>query len=80
MPDCVDFVVIKYDSNGKQVWVRRYDRSETTDFPTGIVLDNTGDLYVVGRVYPVSKYSNDGKLPWTSSFSGAGAATRRMAR
>ena len=44
-----DIVTIKYDSNGNQLWVQRYNGpANGDDIPTGIVVDGKGGVYVTG--------------------------------
>ena len=44
-----DIVAIKYDSNGNQLWVQRYDGpAHGDDIATGIVVDNQANVYVTG--------------------------------
>ena len=44
-----DIVTIKYDNNGNQLWVQRYDGpAPGDDIPTAIAVDNQGGVYVTG--------------------------------
>jgi hypothetical protein len=44
-----DVVTLKYDSNGNQLWVQRYNGpANGDDIGTGIVLDGNGGVYVCG--------------------------------
>lgn len=44
-----DIATIKYDSNGNQLWVHRYNGpANGDDIGTGIVLDGKGGVYVTG--------------------------------
>ncbi len=45
-----DFLVVKYDSTGKENWAKRYS-SAGADNLTGIVLDNLGQIYLAGNFY-----------------------------
>jgi uncharacterized delta-60 repeat protein len=50
-----DFLTLKYDWQGTQVWEILYDgpfigfRDDGSDSPAALVLDGSGDLYVTGR-------------------------------
>ncbi len=44
-----DIFTIKFDHNGNQVWVRRYNGpANGNDLATGLVVDSTGNVYVTG--------------------------------
>jgi hypothetical protein len=44
-----DIITIKYDNNGTQLWVQRYDGpAHGDDIATGIVVDNETNIYVTG--------------------------------
>jgi hypothetical protein len=44
-----DFTTVKYDTNGNELWVRRYDgEAHGYDSPKAIVLDKAGFVYVTG--------------------------------
>jgi len=43
---------IKYDADGKQLWISTYDTPKADSFfPTDIVIDATGDIYLVGEYW-----------------------------
>lgn len=42
-----DTVIIKYDTNGNQQWIKQLGTSEF-EFPRKITVDNAGNLYIVG--------------------------------
>ncbi len=44
----VDYVTIKYNSAGIQQWATRYNYSNGIDIPSGISLDNSGNVIVSG--------------------------------
>ena len=45
-----DYVAIKYDSNGSEVWAKRYDGPVNgADYITDIELDGDDDVYVTGQ-------------------------------
>lgn len=51
-----DFATLKYNTKGKQIWVRLYNGSPqgipSYNFPLAVVSDNTGNAYVVGSYMP----------------------------
>lgn len=76
-----DYLTIKYNNNGVQQWVARYDGvSHDADFANAFALDNDGGVYVTGRSYKTGqmadyvtvKYNNDGIQQWTSRYNGPG--------
>jgi len=42
-----DYATVKYDAEGNQLWVRRYD-SGGEDFPYALAVDDAGNTYVTG--------------------------------
>jgi uncharacterized delta-60 repeat protein len=74
-----DFATIKYDSNGVQQWVRRYDGSGQDDEPKDIAVIKNGEVVVTGfstgastgRDFLSIKYSSSGDTIWTRRFNGA---------
>ena len=73
-----DYATIKYDSNGVQQWVRRYDGSEQDDEPKNLAVTNAGDVIVTGysnnsstgRDYLTIEYDTKGDSLWTSRYNG----------
>lgn len=86
-----DCVTIKYDSNGIQSWIRRYNGSGFgSDYGNAIALDtNNGSVIICGGVYSGSpsyfdyliiKYSSIGGLQWLRTFSGVSTSWDDIAR
>jgi len=76
-----DIATIKYDKNGRQVWVRRYDGpGHGDDMATALALDGSGNVYVTGGSYysgsdydyVTVKYSPKGRLLWARRYSWPG--------
>jgi hypothetical protein len=78
-----DYVTIKYDSDGNELWASRYNGPiDNWDEPFAIKLDDPGNVYVTGRSnrsgiwfdfdYLTIKYGNDGVEQWTARFNGGG--------
>jgi uncharacterized delta-60 repeat protein len=74
-----DYVTVKYDSDGNQVWVARYDGPISgDDRPFGIAVDSSGNAYVTGRSYgdgtnydyATIKYDSNGDQDWVARFDG----------
>ncbi len=73
-----DFATIKYDPDGNELWVQRYDGPETgADAAYGIAVDNSGNVYVTGSsydsdvVYQYStvKYDPNGNELWARTYA-----------
>ncbi len=74
-----DYVTLKYDMSGNQVWVSRYNGSSNSDdIPSAIALDRNGNVYVTGRAintgtgedYTTIKYSSAGEQLWIATYDG----------
>lgn len=74
MEDCV---TIKYDSQGNEIWVRRFNGNlSANDRGLSISIDQLGNVYVVGfqngleseNQYILVKYNPDGTLQWIRSY------------
>ncbi|MBS1515349.1 MAG: SBBP repeat-containing protein [Bacteroidetes bacterium] len=80
-----DIATVKYNSSGVQQWVHRYDGpGNSDDYPSGIVVDSLGEIYVTGYSRGVNndydivtiKYTASGPLPlWIKRYNGTGNST-----
>ncbi len=79
-----DYCTIKYDPNGNQLWVARYDGPiHGYDDASSLALDNNGNIYVTGRStgvddsfdYCTIKYSTNGAFLWEARYNGTGNHT-----
>jgi len=79
----LDFLTIKYDANGNQVWAVLFDGpAHGVDFPSSNAIDAAGNIYDVGyisttasgRDYCTIKYNNNGVQQWVSTYNGPGNA------
>jgi uncharacterized delta-60 repeat protein len=68
-----DFLTLKYDPSGKQLWTARYNgEGNGDDYATAISVDSAGNVYVIGTsatphalTYLVAiKYNTDGTEQW----------------
>ena len=78
-----DYATVKYNTNGKQLWVKRYNgpaKDPSSDWPSDIALDGSGNVYVTGRSkgsgtdydYATIKYNTNGKQLWVKRYNGPG--------
>jgi uncharacterized delta-60 repeat protein len=84
----MDYATIKYDKNGQQLWVRRYDGpyfANVFDEALDIKVDQFGNVYVTGRSaadngessndYATVKYDANGNELWAARYNGPGNFT-----
>ena len=73
-----DYVTIKYNTNGVEQWIARFDgEANSDDEPCALTIDNLGNVYVTGRSigangsfdYLTVKYKEDGSPDWIEQYS-----------
>ena len=76
-----DYATIKYDSNGQELWVQRYNgEANGFDWVIKMAVDNYGNVYVTGWSegegtdydYATIKYNSDGQVVWVRRYNGPG--------
>jgi len=75
-----DYATVKYDKNGSEVWVARYDGpGHRSDTPNAIAVDSSGNSYVTGHCYCAGpedfdcctvKYDAEGQQTWMAAYNG----------
>lgn len=69
-----DFVTIKYNPDGVQIWLQIFDGSGHST-PQAMTLDAAGNVYVTGQSvtdFATVKYSAEGAEQWVKKYNGAG--------
>lgn len=69
-----DYVTIKYDPDGNELWVQRYDGTGGgNDEAFSLVLDASGSVYVTGHSGGMTtvKYDTDGNQIWVATYGEA---------
>ena len=76
-----DYATIKYNANGVEQWVARYDGpGKGSDVVFDMALDAAGNVYVTGeadggnsrRDYTTIKYDRNGNMLWVATYDGPG--------
>jgi len=75
-----DYCTIKYDSNGMQQWINKFDAGSDDDNAVDIAADNQGNVYVTGSGggygtgsgydYVTIKINFYGNIQWISKYNG----------
>lgn len=78
---CKDYVTVKYDANGNELWVSRYNGlGNDDDIPVAMTVDQNGSVYVTGhsqgsgtgRDFATVKYDTNGNQLWVARYNGPG--------
>lgn len=77
-PWMTDYITIKYDPNGQEIWKKTYNGpANSSDAPIGVEVDGAGCIYVAGislkytgsEDYHVIKYTSSGDTLWTARYN-----------
>jgi len=75
-----DYAIVKYNSDGEEQWVTRYDGDFGGDFPVDLVIGNNNEIFVTGWSISASgtkssatlKLDTAGNIDWISRYDGIG--------
>jgi uncharacterized delta-60 repeat protein len=76
-----DYATIKYDSDGIEQWVARYNGpGNGNDLVSAMAVDSVGNIYITGESYDEQssldyktiKYDSNGKQLWVATYNGPG--------
>lgn len=79
--DQTDYTIIKYNKYGNQMWVSTYSGIQRQNAITGLVLDDSGNVYATGLSqgddyfydFATVKFNNvDGSTVWSARYNGLG--------
>jgi uncharacterized delta-60 repeat protein len=72
-----NYATVKYDTDGRQIWVARYIGPQSSDWVYAIAVDAQGNVHVTGEssdmgatVYATVKYDPDGNELWVARYIG----------
>lgn len=75
-PASFKMTTIKYNSNGDEIWLRRYDTTTVSGFAgVSIAVDDSLNVYAIGNKnggadYATIKYNSVGTLQWSKFYNG----------
>jgi len=73
-----DYSIVKYDTNGNQIWASIYSADSYYDDPIAMVVDKNGNVYATGNIHPGNcptdafatiKVDSTGVLKWIKTYS-----------
>lgn len=73
----LDWLTIKYNTNGQQIWAVGYDDQISSDGATALTIDGIGNVYVTGQcnspAYTIAtiKYNSSGEKQWIAKYDGS---------
>jgi uncharacterized delta-60 repeat protein len=62
-----DWATVAYSSSGVPLWTNRYDGTGDTDYPTGMAVDASGNVFVTGYSYGPGSYARLTTLAYSST-------------